>query len=114
MNNIVLALQIIAPSAKYTVFGENYSDIQWLDTSISQPTEDQINAIIPELPNIQAKNACKQKAKALLSATDWSVLPDVGLKNQADFVYYRGILRGLVLQPQVNPDFPIEPVAQWQ
>ena len=59
------------------------------------------------------KDACKAQAKALLAASDWSVLPDVGLKNAADFVTYRGILRGLVTQPQENPDFPVEPKAVW-
>ena len=59
------------------------------------------------------KDACKAQAKALLAASDWSVLPDVGLKNSANFVTYRGILRGLVTEPQVNPDFPIEPNPIW-
>jgi hypothetical protein len=59
------------------------------------------------------KDACKEKAKSLLAQTDWAVLSDVGLKNSADFVTYRGILRGLVLQPQETPDFPVEPKAVW-
>jgi hypothetical protein len=59
------------------------------------------------------KDACSMKAKALLQASDWAVLPDVGLKNSADFVTYRGILRGLVIQPQETPDFPVEPKAVW-
>ena len=59
------------------------------------------------------KDACKAQAKALLAASDWSVLPDVGLANSADFVTYRGILRGLVTQPQVNPDFPTIPEPVW-
>lgn len=60
------------------------------------------------------KDACKAQAKALLESSDWSVLPDVGLKNAADFVTYRGILRGLATQPQENPDFPVEPKAVWE
>jgi hypothetical protein len=59
------------------------------------------------------KDACKDKAKSLLAQTDWAVLSDVGLKNSADFVTYRGILRGLVIQPQETPDFPVEPKAIW-
>lgn len=102
-------------------------------------TQDQINAIYKLYPNVvrtsgdeafdaegnqvsydlsavttQAqKDACKAQAKALLAASDWAVLPDVGLKNSADFVTYRGILRGLVTQPQENPDFPVEPTPVW-
>jgi hypothetical protein len=66
------------------------------------------------LVTVQAqKDACKDKAKSLLAQTDWAVLSDVGLKNSADFVTYRGILRGLVIQPQETPDFPVEPKAVW-
>lgn len=56
----------------------------------------------------------KEQAKYLLAQSDWSVLPDVGLKNSADFITYRRILRGLVIQPQVNPDFPLEPTPVWE
>jgi hypothetical protein len=57
--------------------------------------------------------ACKFQAKRMLEATDWAVLPDVGLSNSSEFVSYRGILRGLVLNPVTNPDFPTEPQAIW-
>ena len=59
------------------------------------------------------KDDCKAKAKQLLSQTDWAVLPDVGLKNQADFVTYRGILRGLVISPVVDAVFPDVPLASF-
>jgi hypothetical protein len=60
------------------------------------------------------KDQCKAKAKSLLAASDWAVLSDVGLQNLADFVTYRGILRGLVISPVTNPDFPIEPNPVWE
>jgi hypothetical protein len=59
------------------------------------------------------KDDCKAKAKQLLSQTDWAVLPDVGLSNSADFVAYRGILRGLVNSPVEDAVFPDAPVAIW-
>ena len=60
------------------------------------------------------KDDCKAIAKQLLSQTDWSVLPDVGLKNSADFVTYRGILRGLVISPVVDAVFPDVPKAVFE
>lgn len=59
------------------------------------------------------KDACKAQAKSLLAASDWATLSDVGLANSAEYVTYRGILRGLVIQPQANPDFPTEPTPVW-
>lgn len=59
------------------------------------------------------KDACKAQAKALLAASDWSVLPDVGLANQDAFVFYRLNLRNLVKDPVANPVFETEPTPVW-
>lgn len=67
-----------------------------------------------DLVTAQAKkDDCKAKAKALLSQTDWSVLPDVTLTNQQDFVFYRLNLRNLVINPVENPVFEAEPTPIW-
>ena len=36
------------------------------------------------------------------------------MKNSADFVTYRGILRGYATQPVVDPVWPTEPTPIWQ
>ena len=59
------------------------------------------------------KDDCKAKAKALLSQTDWAVLPDVGLANKADFESYRATLRNLVINPVAEPVFATEPEPVW-
>ena len=59
------------------------------------------------------KDACKAQAKALLAASDWSVLSDVGLANKADFEGYRATLRNLALNPVENPTWPTEPQPVW-
>lgn len=60
------------------------------------------------------KDACKDKAKALLAASDWAVLPDVGLSNQDAFVFYRLNLRNLVKDPVVDPVWESEPIPAWK
>lgn len=59
------------------------------------------------------KDACKAKAKALLTASDWSVLPDVGLANQDAFVFYRLNLRNLVINPVADAVFEAMPEPIW-
>jgi len=61
------------------------------------------------------KQDCKNQAKQLLVASDWSTLPDVQtqLSNHQDFVTYRSQIRKLVLSPIENPVFPTEPEARW-
>jgi len=59
------------------------------------------------------KDACKSQAKALLAASDWSVLPDVQITNKAAFDNYRAILRGYVISPVTDPTWPTEPQPVW-
>jgi len=59
------------------------------------------------------KDACKAQAKALLSQTDWAVLPDVGLANQDAFVFYRLNLRNLVINPVADAVFEAMPEPIW-
>jgi hypothetical protein len=59
------------------------------------------------------KDANVAKAKALLASTDWATLSDVGLANSDEYVTYRGILRGLIIQPQAEFNFPTEPKPIW-
>ena len=59
------------------------------------------------------KDACKAQAKALLSQTDWAVLPDVGLANQDAFVFYRLNLRNLVRNPVADAVFEAMPETVW-
>ena len=59
------------------------------------------------------KDACKAQAKALLAASDWSVLPDVQITNKSSFDNYRAILRGYVISPVTDPTWPTEPQPVW-
>ena len=59
------------------------------------------------------KDACKAQAKALLAASDWSVLPDVQITNKTAFDNYRAILRGYVISPVTDPTWPTEPQPVW-
>ena len=45
---IVSALLELKPGAEWTTKGDNYSDLEWLDSSQTKPTEDELNAKIVE------------------------------------------------------------------
>ena len=59
------------------------------------------------------KDACKAQAKALLAASDWSMMPDIQITNKAAFDNYRAILRGYVISPVTDPTWPVEPQPVW-
>jgi hypothetical protein len=56
---------------------------------------------------------CKQQAKRLLTESDWSALPDVGLVNSEDFIAYRAQVRSLMIMPVEDPEWPTKPTAVW-
>ena len=59
-------------------------------------------------------DACKAEAKQRLADTDWSVLPDVVVKNKLEFETYRSQIRALVLNPVADPVWPTEPQPVWE
>jgi hypothetical protein len=67
------------------------------------------------------KLSCADQAKAILTATDWTSIPDVGnpdasnpyLVNQSAFIAYRSQIRALAVNPVVNPVWPTQPTEQW-
>ena len=67
------------------------------------------------------KLSCSDQAKSILSATDWTSIPDVGnptestpyLMNQAAFIAYRSQIRALAINPVANPVWPTQPTEQW-
>jgi len=66
------------------------------------------------------KTECKYQASKLLYATDWTTIPDVSnpannpyLLNASAFVAYRNTLRGLAVNPVIDPVFPDAPLPVW-
>ena len=88
----------------------------------AQPTQEQLDAAYAtwELQQIQAQN--KAQATSLLSATDWTSIPDVAnsavsnpyLTNQSAFLAYRSQVRAIAVNPPTTPvTFPTVPTEQW-
>ena len=91
-----------------------YPQIARTDGDIAYDADDNEVAYDLSAVTTQAqKDACKAQAKALLSQTDWAVLPDVGLANQEAFVFYRLNLRSLVTNPVADPVWEVMPEPVW-
>jgi hypothetical protein len=98
---------------QWSLNGESYDGLTWYSDT-PKPTQAELDALWISTQDAQAKENCSKQAKSLLAASDWAVLPDVGLKNLAEFVTYRGILRGYAIQPVVDPVWPTEPTPVWE
>lgn len=110
---LATALSSLYPTAQWSITGNAYSGLVWLETGITKPTEAELNAEIARLIAEEPLKNCKNEAKRLIAASDWSVLPDVGISNVAEFETYRADLRALIKNPVGNPSFPTEPEPVW-
>lgn len=105
------AIISLVPGAQVTVVDNNH--VEWINPSIAPVTDEQIQQEVDRLIAQQPFEDCKTKAKDLIAATDWSVLPDVGLQNKSEFEAYRAQLRALIVTPVANPVWPTEPSPVW-
>ena len=55
----------------------------------------------------------KLKAEKLLADSDWSVLSDVALQNQTDWLIYRNSLREIRINPTTEVIWPVKPEVVW-
>ena len=99
-------------------------DFAWKWNGSSWEVYDQA-AIDAYYANIAAQEAQanKQKAIALLAATDWTTIGDIGnpnlsnpyLANQGEFITYRNQVRQYAIYPTPgNIDWPTLPAENWQ
>lgn len=107
------ALQSLRPNAQWVLKNSEYSQLLWLDTVQSKPTEQEVNAEIARLTAEEPFEVCKAEAKKRIAATDWAVLPDVSISNRSEFESYRATLRALIITPVANPSYPVEPQPVW-
>lgn len=107
------ALQSLRPGAEWVMRGLEYENLEWIDETQSCPTEAEISAEILRLTDKVPLDECKAKAKLLIAASDWSVLPDVPISNKSEFEAYRTALRMLIISPVVSPTWPVEPQPIW-
>jgi hypothetical protein len=115
------AIVALAPTAQFSIFGNDYSTLVWLSPEIPQPTEEQVVAEQAVLEQQEPINACKIQASKLLYETDWTTIPDVAdstksnpyLVNVQDYVTYRNVVRQLAVYPVASPVWPTKPTSQW-
>ena len=78
---IVSALEALKPKAQWTLAGDSYTNLEWLDKSQTKPTEQEIEEKIAEIKYQEEINAYQEKRK--LEYPDWG--------DQLDQIYHSGI-----------------------
>ena len=89
------AILILKPGASYIVRGEVYSDLEWLDSGQTKPTETEINNKISELDAAEPMRLLREERFRLLSECDWTQGADVPNSIKTAWQTYRQQLRDL-------------------
>ena len=115
---ISTALGELMPTSSYRITDEDYSSINWMDSSNPLPSLDAINAKIIELDNAEPMRLLRLERNKRLALTDWRAVSDLTLSTA--WKTYRQALRDLPASasPKLDADgyldmssvtFPTEP-----
>ena len=106
--DITHAIQALKPGAQWSLSGEDYSGLTWLDSSQTQPTETEVNSKISELDNAEAMRLLRIERDTRIAKTDWRASADLTLADA--WKTYRQALRDLPASatPKLNSDYELD------
>jgi hypothetical protein len=105
--DITHALQALKPGAKWTLEGEDYTGLNWLDSNQTKPTETEINSKISSLDAAEAMRLLRIERDRRIALTDWRAGKDVTLSTA--WRTYRQALRDITTQtPKLGSDYQLD------
>ena len=105
--DITHAIQALKPEAEWVLRGENYSGLEWLDSSQTKPTETEVNSKITELDNAEAMRLLRVERDIRIAKTDWRASSDLTLSDA--WKTYRQALRDITTQtPKLGSDYELD------
>ena len=105
---IVDALHSLKPGAEWVLRGDDYSGLEWLDSSQTKPTETEINSKISELDYAESMRLLRIERDTRIAKTDWRASSDLTLASA--WSTYRQALRDLPASatPKLNSDYELD------
>ena len=105
--DIPAALQALKPGAQWTLNGEDYTGLTWLDTKQTQPTETEVNSKISELDNAEPMRLLRIERDIRIAKTDWRASSDLTLADA--WKTYRQALRDITTQtPKLDSNYELD------
>ena len=106
-NGVTEALQALKPGAQWTLNGNDYTGLTWLDTKQTQPTETEVNSKISSLDSAEAMRLLRIERDTRIAKTDWRASSDVTLADA--WKTYRQALRDITTQtPKLGSDYELD------
>ena len=106
--DITDALMSLKPGAQWTLRGNDYSDLEWLDSSQTKPTETEVNSKISSLDSAEAMRLLRIERDTRIAKTDWRASSDLTLASA--WSTYRQALRDLPASatPKLNSEYELD------
>ena len=106
--DITHAIQALKPGAQWSLSGEDYSGLTWLDSSQTQPTETEVNSKISELDNAEPMRLLRIERDVRIAKTDWRASSDLTLSDA--WKTYRQALRDLPASasPKLDSNYELD------
>jgi len=106
--DITHALQSLKPGAQWVLRGEDYSGLEWLDSSQTKPTETEVNSKISALDSAEAMRLLRIERDTRIAKTDWRASSDLTLSDA--WKTYRQALRDLPASatPKLGSDYELD------
>lgn len=92
-NDIPAALTSLKPGAQWVLRGEDYSGLEWLDSSQTKPTETEVTNKITALDTAEPMRLLRLERDKRIALTDWRASSDLTLSDA--WKTYRQALRDL-------------------
>tara|TARA_A100001388_G_C28627424_1_gene430565 strand:+ start:452 stop:832 length:381 start_codon:yes stop_codon:yes gene_type:complete len=112
------AILELKPNAVWTLRGDTYDGLEWLDKNQTKPTEEEVNAKISELEKNEPHRLLREERNKRLAECDWVVTKyaEYGYNIPKEWRTYRQALRDLPsisYQPEINEfgDLKMDSVA---
>ena len=101
------ALLELKPNAEWTLRGDTYDGLEWLDKNQTKPTEEEVNEKISELEKNEPHRLLREERNKRLAECDWVVTKyaEYGYNIPKEWRTYRQALRDLPsisYQPEIN------------
>ena len=107
-HKIPSALQELKPGATWTLRGDNYSGLEWLDSGQTKPTETEINNKIASLDAAEPMRLLRLERDKRIALTDWRASSDLTMSDA--WKTYRQALRDLPASasPSLDSDYDLD------
>ena len=107
-HDIPSALIALKPAAQWTLRGEDYSGLEWLDSSQTKPTETEVTNKVTALDAAEPMRLLRVERDARIAKTDWRASSDLTLVDA--WKTYRQALRDLPASatPKLDSRFELD------